>query len=387
MTTSVRSTALEPGPDDYQGRGVSLLVHRFVRSLPVYGLVYLMVLLTLFFSLAQPDTFPTYLNFKLIANGKAVLAILALGVMIPMAAGKIDISIGYAVGLWHILVLTLQIRYGVPIPVAILTVLALSVLVGLVNGLLVELAQVDAFVATLGTGTILYAIALWHTEGKQVVDTAGAIPDSFWSLAKWEVLAIPGPFLIVIALAVILWIAFEYLPIGRYLYAVGANPRAAELNGIPRRKYVLGAFIASGLFAGLAGVLLAARIQVGQANVSGDYLLPALVAAFLGSTTIKPGRVNPWGTIVGVVILAVGISGIQQLGSAFYVEPLFNGLTLIIAISIASWAGRRRVNALERHTAAAVVTEPAEGPDEEPGPETGAPGTRSTDDARNEEGP
>jgi ribose transport system permease protein len=383
MTMSVRSTALEPGPDDYQGTGVARILHRIRRSLPVYGLVVLMFGLVLLFSLLQPETFPTYLNFKLIANGKAVLAILALGVMIPMAAGKIDISIGYAVGLWHILVLTLQIRFGIPFPVAILTVLTLAVVVGIINATLVELAQVDAFVATLGTGTILYAIALWHTEGKQVVDSGSVIPDGFWGLSKWEVLGLPGPFIVVIGLTLILWVAFEYLPIGRYLYASGANPRAAELNGIPRRKYVYGAFIASGFLAGLAGVLLASRIQVGQANISGDYLLPALVAAFLGSTTIKPGRVNPWGTIVGVTILAVGISGIQQIGSAFYVEPLFNGLTLIIAITIASWAGRRRVNALERHTAAAIAE-----PEPTPASDSGSDATTDDEDRGSEkEGP
>ena len=358
MTMSVRSTALEPGPDDYQGKGVARLIHRFRRSIPVYGLVYLTILLVLLFSVLQPDTFPTYLNFKILANGKAVLAILALGVTIPMAAGKIDISIGYAVGLWHIVVLLLQIQFGIPFPLAIVIVLGLSVLVGIINGMLVELARVDAFVATLGTGTILYAISLWVTGGKQLVDSAGVIPDAFWGLATWDVVGIPGPFIIALGLAVVMWIAFEYLPIGRYLYATGANPRAAELNGIPRRKYVYGAFIASGFLAGLAGVLLAARLQVGQANISGDYLLPALVAAFLGSTTIKPGRVNPWGTVIGVTILAVGISGIQQIGSAFYVEPLFNGLTLIIAITIASWAGRRRVEALERHTTAGLPTPP-----------------------------
>jgi ribose transport system permease protein len=88
--------------------------------------------------------------------------------------------------------------------------------------------------------------------------------------------------------------------------------------------------------------VLAARLRVGQASVGLEFLLPALVGAFLGSTTINPGRVNVWGTITGVVILAIGISGIEQLGGAFWVEPAFNGATLLVAIGLAGWTGRRR---------------------------------------------
>jgi ribose transport system permease protein len=140
----------------------------------------------------------------------------------------------------------------------------------------------------------------------------------------------------------VLWIVSERLPLGRHIYAIGANEKAAALNGIPVRAYVIGVFVASGVIAGLAGCVLAAKLRIGQANVGLDYLLPALVGAFLGSTTIKPGRVNIWGTIFGVLILAVGISGIQQLGGAFFVEPLFNGTTLVISIALAAFAQRRR---------------------------------------------
>ena len=89
-------------------------------------------------------------------------------------------------------------------------------------------------------------------------------------------------------------------------------------------------------------MILAAKLRIGQASVGLEFLLPALVGAFLGSTTIKPGRVNVWGTLVGVVILAIGISGIQQLGGSFWVEPMFNGLTLLVAIGIAGYAQRKR---------------------------------------------
>lgn len=146
----------------------------------------------------------------------------------------------------------------------------------------------------------------------------------------------------VMVISVVLWLVLEFTPIGRYLYAIGANQKAAELNGIPTRKFVVAAFVASGTLAAVAGVLLAAKLRIGQASVGLEFLLPALVGAFLGSTTIKPGRVNVWGNITGVVILAVGISGIQQFGGSFWVEPMFNGCTLLIAIGIAGYAQRKK---------------------------------------------
>ena len=181
--------------------------------------------------------------------------------------------------------------------------------------------------------------ALWFTDGRQLV---GSLSPGFIAINTTAVLGIPIPALYVLALAIVLWIVSERLPIGRHVYAIGANEKAAALNGIPVRYYVIGVFVASALIAGFAGCILAAKLRIGQANVGLDYLLPALVGAFLGSTTIKPGRVNVWGTMFGVAILAVGISGIQQLGGAFFVEPLFNGTTLVVSIALAAFAQRRR---------------------------------------------
>src|SRR5206468_4560974 len=121
--------------------------------------------------------------------------------------------------------------------------------------------------------------------------------------------------------------------------------RTAELTGIRVDRMVVGAFMASGGIAAFASLVLAARIQVGQSNVGQEFLLPAFVGALLGATTVRPGRVNVWGTVIAVLILAVGISGIQQLGGAFFVEPLFNGTTLIVAVGLAGYASRRRLRA------------------------------------------
>jgi ribose transport system permease protein len=333
---SIQSTALEPTRSELKGLTTGQKLSRFI---PVYGLVLLTVFLILLFSILLPDTFPTLLNLRSIISNKAIIALLSLAAMIPMAAGRIDLTIGYGIVLWHILAISLQTMYGFPWPVAVLAVLLLGVVTGFLNGLLVEVARIDSFIATLGTGTVLYAIALWHTGGRQVV---GVLPDAFYALNGTMLFGLPITGFYVLAIAILMYVALEYTPMGRYVYAIGANPKAAALNGIPVRKFVIGAFICSGFLSALTGVLLASKLRIGQASVGLEYLLPALVGAFLGSTTIKPGRVNVWGTLVGVIILAVGIAGIQQFGGSFFVEPMFNGVTLLVAIGIAGYAQRKK---------------------------------------------
>lgn len=357
MNTSVKSTALEPR------RGSAW--HRRITS--NYGMVILTVVLFGVFAALKPTTFASLLNFQLLASGKSVLLILALAVTIPMIAGKIDLSIGYGVGLWQVMSLSWQLN-GLDYRLVILLVVIGGAVVGLLNALLVELAQVDAFIATLATGQVIYAITYWYTGGRQVVDDQGARAKAFDGLTQWSVGPIPGPFIVAVLLGVVLWVVLEYLPIGRYLYAVGANPAAARLAGIPRRRYVVGAMATSGALTAVAGILLASRqAGVAQANIGPEYLLPALAAAFLGSTTIRPGRVNALGTILGVAIATIGISGLQQLmPGQFFLEPLFNGLTLVAAITIASLANRRRVSRAD-DASLAPPTAPTESGAEPPG--------------------
>jgi ribose transport system permease protein len=333
---SLESNALEPTAAELKGAS---RMTRFLRYLPVYGLVILTFALIVLFSILLPNTFPTLLNLRAIVSDKAIIALLSLGAMIPMAAGRIDLTVGYGIVLWHILAISLQTMLGLPWPVAVLIVLSLGVFTGFLNGWLVEVARIDSFIATLGTGTVLYALALWHTGGRQMV---GVLPDGFLAINGTFVLGLPITGFYLIAITLLMWVVLEYTPVGRYLYAIGANQKAAQLNGIPTRKFVIGAFMSSGFLTALAGIILASKLRIGQASVGLEFLLPALVGAFLGSTTIKPGRVNVWGTIIGVAILAVGISGIQQFGGSFWVEPLFNGVTLLIAIGIAGYAQRRK---------------------------------------------
>jgi ribose transport system permease protein len=313
-----------------------------VRLFEVHGLLILTLLLVLIFSLLLPRTFPTQLTAAAILQETSTVALLALGETIVIASGQFDLSIGYVIDLCAVLTIGLQ-RSGVPWPVVVGIVLVLGIVIGLINGLLVEYARIDSFIATLGVGTIMYGIANWYTSGRQIVAT---LPPAFLAVNQTAVLGIPLPAWYVVAFALVFWAMLEFLPVGRYLYAVGSNRRAAELVGVRTSRYVIGAFVVSGLTTSFAGVVLASRLQVGQSSVGPEYLLPAFVGALLGATTIKPGRVNALGTVVAVLILAIGIAGLQQMGGAFFVEPLFNGSTLIVAVGLAAYAARRRQRAL-----------------------------------------
>lgn len=314
----------------------------FSQIFGTYGLLIIAVLFAAFFSLLLPRTFPTALTVRAILNDRAPIALLSLSALIVIAIGEFDLSLGYVVGLTHILAVGLQTRQGLPWLLTVVIVLGVGALIGAINGMLVHYAKISSFIATLGVGTTVYGVSQWYTEGRQIV---GTLAPGFIGINGASILGIPAPTIYVIALAVVMWLVFEFLPIGRCMYALGSNARAAELVGIPRGAYTIGAFMSSGLLTAFAGILIASRFQVGQANIGPEFLLPSFVGALLGATTVKPGRVNIWGTIIAVLLLAIGISGIQQFGGAFYIEPLFNGLTLIIAVGLAGYAVRRRMRA------------------------------------------
>ena len=226
--------------------------------------------------------------------------------------------------------------------VCLLTIVG-SALIGLINGLLVEFAQIDSFIATLGTGSVLLAFSGWITGGGRIVPPQKGLPVGFTNLIDRHIFGLPMGAYYVLILVAVLAIVLELLPSGRGLYVIGSNPRAAELIGIPKRRYTILAFVAASSITGFAGCLLAAQQQVGNPSIGGEYLLPAFVGALLGSTTIRLGRANALGTLVAVAILAIGVSGIQQLGADFWVTPLFNGLTLLAAVGLAGFSTRRRL--------------------------------------------
>ena len=217
---NLKATALEPSRLQLAGLPPS---KKIVRLIPVYGIPILTLLLILVFSIVLPETFPTWLNFRSILSDKGVIAILALASTLPMMAGRIDLTVGYGIVLWHVLAISLQTNFGLPWWAAAGIVIFLAGSVGAINGILVEIAKIDAFIATLGTGTLLYATALWHTGGRQVL---GNLSSSFFAINDTSILGMPIAAFYVLAIAIALWLFAERLPIGRQLYAIGANQKA-----------------------------------------------------------------------------------------------------------------------------------------------------------------
>lgn len=327
--------------------------HSLTRLFATWNLVILFVLLMVLFAILKPDTFLTAFTFQSLINTRSINALLALAVMIPLAANHFDLSTASILGLSQVLAIGLQVQQGVPWPLACAICIVLGAIVGLINGIIVVRFGISSFIATLGSGTLLLGISQWYTNGVQII---GALPDGFTGLSgQIAGTGIPVAAAYVIIAALILWVVFDYLPLGRFLYVIGDAPRAAELSAIPSGRYVTLAFVASGTISAFAGIVMEAQMQVGQSTVGQELMLPAFTGALLGTTAIRPGRPNVWGTIVSVAVLAVAVAGLTQLGAPFYVENLFNGGMLIIAVGFAVATQRRRERRRIQNAAAAAT--------------------------------
>ena len=316
------------------------LLARATQIFAVWNLAILLVLLIVAFSLLEPDTFLTPFTFQSMVNSRSINALVALAVMIPLASNNFDLSAASTLGIAQVLANGLQTQQGLPWPLAALICLVVGALVGLINGVLVTRAKINSFIATLGSGTLLLGLNQWYTGGRQVV---GVLPRDFILLsARIDHTGIPATVVYVLVISLVLWVVFDYLPLGRFLYIIGDSPRAAELSGISATTYVALAFIASGTLAAFAGIILQAQLQVGQSTVGQELMLPAFTGALLGATAIRPGRPNVWGTVLAVAVLAVAVAGLTQLGAPFFVENLFNGAMLILAVGLAVATHRRR---------------------------------------------
>lgn len=301
-----------------------------------YGLFIAWAAVVAVFGILVGDLFLQPRNFQTIFSERSILLILTLGMLPALAAGEYDLSVASTMGISFVLVGWLNIVHDWPILPTIGVALSAALAVGLVNAFIIVVLDVASIVTTLGMSTLLAGSAL----GINNLIVTG-VSDGLVSAARVKFLGLQAVFYYALLLTVALWYVFSLTPLGRYIYFVGAGREVARLTGIRVNAVRAGTLIAGSVIAGMAGVLLAGRNGSVDPTFAPGLLLPAFAGAFLGATTITPGRFNPWGTFIAVYFLATGINGLQLLRITGWVEQVFFGAALIIGVVFSRVAGRR----------------------------------------------
>lgn len=304
-----------------------------------YALVGVAVAIFVFFAILLPETYATQANILSMLSSQSIPLLLTLAVVLPLRSGDFDLSVAANMVFCSAL-LGVMVRDGaVPLPLAILLTLLVGIVVGLINGLLIVIVGVNAFIVTLGSMTVLGGLAFGITGGAVIVD----LPDSLLRLGRDQLLGLPLAIWFGWVIALVLWYIFEFTPLGRYLLFVGGNVEAAELAGVPVRATRMSAFAGSAFLSAVAGVVLAAKFGSIDPTIAGSFLLPPYAAAFLGTTVIQLGRFNVLGAIVGSYLLTIGITGLLLSGADPWVSDVFNGAALMAAVTFAKIVSRKRV--------------------------------------------
>lgn len=308
--------------------------------LEAYALLLLLGVVVVFFTVypATADTFPTAENLRILVANQTVIAVVALGAVIPLVAYEFDLSIGAMTGLSAVFVAS-ALSSGVPVVAAVAIGVAIGSASGLVNALLVTRLNVNGVIVTLGVATVLGGIVVQKTGGRSVVSN---IPESVTEFGTGTTLGIPTVAFALLAVVAVVHYLLAHTPFGRQLYAFGSNRDAARLVGI-RTKLVLGlTFVLSGVLCGTAGVLQVSRSGGADPGIGEMLTLPALAAAFLSAASIKPGRYNVGGVLVAVFFLATLNNGLNLAGAAPYVASYVNGIALVLGVALAVNIARKR---------------------------------------------
>lgn len=303
-----------------------------------YALLLVLIALVIVYSALLPDTFPTLANLRDITATQSVLIIMALGLTFPLVSGEFDFSFGPVVAFAATLtaVLTVNDHWSL-LPAALAVVLA-CLAIGLVNSFFIVYVGISSLITTLGMGTLIIGLTL-AVSGSSVI----AGPPGFLTAATNNSLfGLPYPVYYSLALAAVVWFVYSHTAFGRYLYFTGEGRKAAKLSGLPVDRLRTYAFVILALMCAIAGIVNFGRLGSADPNLGTSFLLPGTAAVFLGATAIVPGRFNAWGTVLAVYLLVTGVTGLQLLGGAGYLEDVFNGGALVLAVTFAHLVRRGR---------------------------------------------
>lgn len=302
-----------------------------------YSLIGIWFLMAVSFSILQPSSFLQLASLRSIVSSNAPLVFIALGAFMPLYTGDFDLSVPFIAGLVAVIIPVMAVLHGVNIVVACLVAVLAAAACGVVNGLVVVYFSVDPFVATLGSGTVLLGIGL-AISGQTSV---GGLNQSFSNVAVYNFLGLPLAFWYGILLVAAMAYVLTFTPFGRRLNFVGMNREVSRLAGIRVNRVRFASYIVAAILAGLGGLLMVMQLGGFDDGSATDYLLPTFAAVFLGAAVVRPGRVNPIGTVIGAYFLSTGTLGLEVLGYSGWAEDIFYGVVLIVGVAVATAVSRR----------------------------------------------
>ena len=322
------------------------------------GALYVWLGIVIVFSIWVPDTFPTMSTVKQVLNANAITALAALSITIPLAARVFDLSFAYTMTLTGVIAAHF-LAVGVPLVPALLLALAAGVVIGIVNGIVVVVMRIDSFIATLATGSLIAALITMATGGTAIISTK--LQGGFAKIGQTNVSGFTLPVVYVLIVAVAMWFLLEHTATGRRLYATGFNPDASRLAGVRIDKLRFMSLVASGSLAGATGLVLASTIGSGDPSTGTSYLLPAFAAAFLGATQLKHGRFNAFGTLIAVLLLGTGTTGLALANAPQWSADMFVGVVLIASLAVTGLQRRATVGEPGRFRLLLARLRPSEG--------------------------
>lgn len=296
-----------------------------------YGLIIAWLVVIAAFGIARPTTFLSWANFSTIFGSQAVLVVMTLGLIVPLTAGDYDLSIAGNLTLSSMTIAVLNVYLGWPILAAVLVALLVGLVIGAVNAFIVLYFRINSLIVTLGMGTFLHGITLWISNSNTISGIDFAITNA---VIVTRLFGIPLAFYYALLVAAIIWYVFTFTAAGQRLLFVGRGREVAKLSGIRVGQVRAITFLVSGLLGSVSGVLFVGSLGAADPNSGLSYLLPAFAAAFLGATSIVPGRFNPIGSVIAVYFLVTGITGLSILGISTFVQDLFYGGALVVAVCL-----------------------------------------------------
>jgi simple sugar transport system permease protein len=307
-----------------------------------YGALAIIALVVLLFSLLT-EHFLTYANMTDILRSISIVMFVAIGVTLSQIVDGFDLSVGSTVSLTTVVAASLMVWYEQPLIVVLLVPLVIGVVIGALNAFLIVKVKIPDLLATLAVMYIISGVHRTYTKGYSVYNhmpmaDGSKAPGEFLASFKWigqgKWLGLPVPVILMVAAVVIVHVLLKHTGWGRRLYATGGNREAARLSGIRVNRVRFVAYVLSGLFAAIGGILYAARTGTGQIDAGASLLMESVAAVFVGYSVLGAGKPNVIGTFFGAVLIGILLNGLTMLNVNYYGFDIVKGGVLVIALAV-----------------------------------------------------